>query len=162
MTAGRSMKIPLDGEPPAAGDGSPGSHPHNDRPNWQPGDNDADELLRQKIMDALRDGKGERQIAKLLGVSRMMFWRGRAMAAIPKGLYERLSAAGVGIKAKIYLGRLFSGDEDKLAPEAEYCPHCGGLLRVRNKDILHALDILQQWIDEGSPNEAPDGEKNDR
>ena len=111
-------------------DGSPGSHPHSDRPNWQPGDDDVEELQLQKLADALRDGKSERQIAKLLGVSRMMFWRGRAYAAIPPALFERLSAARVGTKAKIYIGRLFNGDEDKLAPEVERCPHCGALLRV--------------------------------
>jgi hypothetical protein len=138
-------------------DGSPGSHPHSARPNWQPGDDDVEELQLQKLADALRDGKGERHIAKLLGVSRMMFWRGRAMAAIPKGLRERLIAARVGKKAMIYVGRPCSGDEE-VRPEVERCPHCGGLLRVRNKDILHALDILQQWIADGSPTEAPDGE----
>jgi hypothetical protein len=37
--------------------GSPGCHPHADRPNWRPGDDDADDLLRQKIADALRDAK---------------------------------------------------------------------------------------------------------
>src|SRR5262249_55419286 len=84
-----------------ADNGSPGSHPHSDRPNWRPGDDDADELQLEKIRDALRDGKSERQIAKLLGVSRMMLWRGRAKARIPKGLYERLSAARVGSKAMI-------------------------------------------------------------
>jgi len=41
-------------------DGSPGSHPHSDRPNWQPGDDDEEELMLQKIADALRDGKSER------------------------------------------------------------------------------------------------------
>jgi hypothetical protein len=37
-------------------DGSPGSHPHSNRPNWQAGDDDADELLHQKIADAQRAG----------------------------------------------------------------------------------------------------------
>src|SRR5262249_53423136 len=64
-------------------DVTPGSHPHSDRPNWGPSDDDAEELLLQKIADAIRDGQSERHIAKLLGISRMMLWRGRAYAAIP-------------------------------------------------------------------------------
>jgi len=50
-------------------DGNPGSHPHSNRPNWQAGDDDADELLHQKIADAQRAGS-ERQLAKPVGLSR--------------------------------------------------------------------------------------------
>jgi hypothetical protein len=131
--------------------GSPGSHPHSDRPNWQPGDDDADELIRQKIEDALRDGKGERHIAKLLGVSRMAFWRGRLLNAIPSGLLERLLAARVGLKAMLYISRLGCDPDNIPADEVERCPHCGHVLRVRNKSILRALDVMQQWVRDGSP-----------
>src|SRR6516165_1304302 len=53
--------------------GSPSSHLRN----WRPGDDNADELLQQKIADALRDGKSERQIAKLLNIPRTKLWRGK-------------------------------------------------------------------------------------
>src|SRR5262245_47273795 len=135
------------------GPGSPGSHPHSERPNWQPGDDDAEELQLQKIKDALRDGKSERQIAKLLGVSRMMFWRGRLISAIPDGLLERLFRARVGTKALIYIARLGCDPNNIPAVEIERCPHCGHALRARNKSILRALDIMQQWIRDGSPDE---------
>jgi hypothetical protein len=134
--------------------GSPGSHPHSNRPNWQPGDNDADELLQQKIADALRDGKGERHIAKLLGVSRMALWRGKILSEIPHGLLERLCAARVGIKAMIYIGRLcrdLNADRELPGPEVECCPKCGYQLRVRNKGILRAIDIFRRWFHDGSP-----------
>src|SRR5438132_12896107 len=52
-----------------------------------------DELLTQKIADALRDGKSERHLAKLLGLSRMQLWRARMMAQIPEPLLERLHEA---------------------------------------------------------------------
>jgi hypothetical protein len=57
------------------------------RPNWQTGDDEAaaEELLLQKIADALREGMSERKAAKLLGVSRMMFWRAKAYMAMPPG-----------------------------------------------------------------------------
>jgi hypothetical protein len=42
-------------------DGSPGSHPHSNRPNWQPGDDAADELLRQIASRCyVASGRGER------------------------------------------------------------------------------------------------------
>src|SRR6516164_5540052 len=50
MASGRSTTWRM--KPPmitAAVDGNPGSHPHSNRPNWQAGDDDADELLHQKI-----------------------------------------------------------------------------------------------------------------
>ena len=129
--------------------GSPGSHPHADRPNWQPGDDDADDLLQQKIGDAFRDGKSERHIAKLLGVSRMAIWRGKILNEIPPGLLERLFAARVGTKALIYIGR-FLRDRSQ-SPEVECCPNCGHVLRVRNKNILRAFDVMEQWGKDGRP-----------
>jgi hypothetical protein len=132
-----------------AAPGFPVSHPHIDRPNWRPGDDDADELLLRKIADALRNGQSERQIAKLLGVSRMMFWRGKVLSAIPAGLYERLSAARVGIKAMLYIGRLCADPDNPIAAEVECCPNCGHELRVRKKSILRALEIMEGWLADG-------------
>ena len=142
-----------------ADDGSPGSHSHSDRPNWQPGDDDAEELRLQKIADALRDGKGERQIAKLLGVSRAWIWRAKKYSRIPGGLYERLQAARVGRKALLYIAR-YCDDGELPDAEVEYCPHCGHRLRVRSyKDISQAFDILDKWIEDGRP--GPENESDD-
>jgi hypothetical protein len=126
--------------------GFPGSHLRN----WRPGDDDADDLLRQKIADALRDGKGERHIAKLLDVPRMRFWYGRKLAAIPDGLYERLADARVGRKAMIYIGR-FCETGELPQVERECCPNCGHELRVRVKGIRLAIGIMNKWIEDGKP-----------
>jgi|SRR6516164_1954692 hypothetical protein len=128
-------------------DGSPGSRLRN----WRPGDDDADELLWQKIADALRDGKSERQIAKLLGVPRSMIWRAKKYSAIPGGLFQRLLDAHVGSKALLYIARYC--DDGELPPiEPEHCPHCGHRLRVRSaKGIRRGLDILSKWIEDGRP-----------
>jgi hypothetical protein len=131
--------------------GYPGSHPHSDRTNWRPGDDDAEELLLQKIRDALREGKSERHIAKLLGVPRMMLWRGKMMAAIPPGLYERLMAARVGTKAMLHIGRFCSDPDNPPGAEVECCPNCGHVLRVRNKNILRAFNVLERWQADGCP-----------
>src|SRR5258708_36833177 len=99
---------------------SSGSHPQSNRPNWQPGDDDADELLTQKIADALRDGKSERQIAKLLGISRMMLWRGKVMSAIPDVLADRLMVPRTGGKALLHVAWTLS-KPDNYANAATHC-----------------------------------------
>ena len=134
------------------GDGSPGSHLRN----WRPGDDNAEELMLQKIADALRDGKSERQIAKLLDVPRSWIWRAKKLSAIPEGLVERLLDARVGHKTLLYIARYCAGDTDEdgeFPPiEAEYCPHCGQCVRVRSvKGIRRAFDILNKWIEDGRP-----------
>jgi hypothetical protein len=131
------------------GNGPPGGHPHNDRPNWQPGDDDTDELLTQKIRDAIRDGVSERKMAKLLGIPRSQLWKGKAMAAIPEDLFNRLMAARVGGRALVYIGRFFTDPDNPPNVETECCPNCGQLLRTRNKAILRAFDIVQQWHRDG-------------
>jgi hypothetical protein len=71
------------------------------------------------------------------------------MANIPAGLFERLMAARVGRRALVYIGRL--GPDGDVPIETECCPNCGYQLRVRNKEILRALDITQAWFREGMP-----------
>jgi hypothetical protein len=128
--------------------GSPGSHPHSDRPNWRPGDDDADEFLVQKIADALREGKSERQFAKLLGLSRMKLWRGRMMAKIPEPLFERLLAAGYrSSRILAAIGRALQ-DGEFLRGEVECCPNCGHTLRVRPDTPQAAIKIVADWLGE--------------
>jgi hypothetical protein len=61
-----------------------------------------------------------------------------------------LFKARVGSKALLYIARCYS---DGTAPpiEVDYCPHCGGKLRVRSKSISRALDVAQKWIEDGQP-----------
>jgi hypothetical protein len=134
--------------------GSPGSHPHSDRPNWQPGDDDADELLTQKIADALRDGKSERHLANLLGLSRMRLWRCRMMAQIPEPLSERLSAAGYRSRTLAAIGRALQ-DGELLRGEVECCPNCGHKLRVRPDIPQAAIKIVVDWLEEQDGGKAP-------
>jgi hypothetical protein len=44
-----------------------------------------------------------------------------------------------------------SGIPELPSTEVERCPNCGHRLRVRNKAILRAIDILQRWVHDGSP-----------
>jgi len=130
--------------------------------NWRPGDDDADELAQQRLRDALRDDPdiSDRRLAKLLDMPRTTIWQMRLYAAIPDGLFDRLIAAGVGTKALIWMGRHFrnGGDQSELPPiEWECCPNCGHKLRARSvKGIPQAIDILNQWIDDGQPDAPQD------
>ncbi len=119
--------------------GSPGNHPHSDRPNWRPGDDDVDELKLQKFTDALRNGMRERQIAKLLGLSRTRVWRMKLIAKIPEPLCDRLGEAWrsgairrLSAKSWAAIGRLIrkmdeEGDDAQLRGEVECCPNCAQL-----------------------------------
>jgi hypothetical protein len=139
------------------GNGSPGSHPHSDRPNWQPGDDDAADLLNQKIRDAINQGKSERQIAKLLGLTRTEIWRWKLMAAIPKPLLDRLMKAGSGrgrsfslgtsTKALAAIGRALKDGELRRG-EVERCPHCGEVIRVRPDISKATAKIVADYLAE--------------
>jgi hypothetical protein len=129
-------------------DGPPGS-----LRNWRPGDDDTDDLLSQKIADALRDGKSERQIAKLLGLSRTHIWRIKMMANIPESLLNRLFAARsagtipLSTKSLAAIGRCLK-DGELLRGEIECCPNCGHQLRVRPDVSPAAMKIVADWYDE--------------
>jgi len=100
-----------------ADNGSPGSHLRN----WRH-DDDAEELLEQKIRDALRDGVSDRHLAKLIGCPRKRIWQARIYAAIPDGLFDCLIEARpfVGTRALIYIGRYC--ETGKLPPVECYSP----------------------------------------
>ena len=127
-------------------DGSPGSHLRN----WQPGDDDSEELQEQKIRDAIRDSVSDREFAKRTGWPRKLIWQARMYASIPNELFERLIEARplVGTKALVWVGRYCA--TGKLPPlEMECCPNCGHMLRTRNvKGIGRALDILNKWVED--------------
>jgi hypothetical protein len=147
--------------------GSPGSHPHSDRPNWQPGDDDADELQRQKLGDLFRNGGSERQIAKALGWPRTKVQRLKAMTEIPEPLRERLGQAWksgairrLSVKSWAAIGRLIREVEEKgddarlLCGEVERCPNCGHTLRVRHSVEPAAFKIIADWYVEQEARES--------
>ena len=61
-------------------DGSLGSHPHSDRPNWQPAET-LDDYARN-CREGLEDDS-DRRAAQLLGRSRMAVYRAKLMAGLP-------------------------------------------------------------------------------
>jgi hypothetical protein len=136
--------------------GSPGSHAHSDQPNWRSGDDDADELLSQKILDALRNGASERQLAQLLAIPRTVLWRGKLYSQIPPNLYDRLLKARVAQKQILTIAKIFRGDDlETISHEIEYCPNCGHVLRNRTRLSPTVLAILKQWEADGSPHDLP-------
>jgi hypothetical protein len=129
-----------------ATDGTPVCHP--DRRNWRPGDDDAaDELQFQKLQDAIRDGASERAISKLLGLNRARMWRAKMIANIPDELFDRLSAARVGRREIVGVGRALK-DGELLRSDVECCPNCGHRLRLRPAIKQSTMKIVADWMDE--------------
>lgn len=128
-------------ERPPKDDGSPGSHPHADQPNWRPADNFEDFL--RNCREGLEQAS-DRRAAKLLGVSRAELWRWKLMAELPEGLFDALLRAS-NKPTTTQLGKVALALRDgRKCGDAEYCPHCGGLLRVR----LRVPPVLQKVVDE--------------
>src|SRR5215472_13547474 len=122
-------------------DGSPGGHPHSDRRNWAPADT-AEDYLRN-----CREGLetwSERRFANLMGVSRAQLWRWKIYAAIPEDLFEALLSRHVSRRDLTKIGQFLTKGDVPI--EAERCPHCGGLLRVRGISD-DAVKIFNDWID---------------
>lgn len=86
----------------------PGSHPHSDRPNWQPAET-VDEYLAN-VREGL-EPYSQRRLAKLLGVPRIELYRWTQMAAIPDELFERLmeDAANLSTKRLAQIGQALKG-----------------------------------------------------
>ncbi len=127
-----------------SGSGSPGSHPHSDRPNWQPAET-ADEYVRN-CQDGL-EAYSERRMAKLLGVSRAALWRWKLMAEIPEELFQRLLAGADHVpstKELANVARALSGRGP--SHDAERCPHCGEVLRVRGRWRPGTAKVVNEWL----------------
>ncbi len=123
---------------------SPGSHPHADRPNWQPAET-ADEYFRncQEGLETF----SERRAAKIMGVSRIKLWRWRRTAEIPDDLFERLMTELDHIPSSRELANIGQAVCGKnTSPEAECCPHCGGLLRLRGRWRESTRRLVRDWI----------------
>ncbi len=126
--------------------GSPGSHSHSDRPNWQPAET-ADDYLRN--CDDGLESYSERRMAKLLGVSRTALWRWKWMAEIPDELFERLLESADHVpstKELANVGRALKGHGPP--HDVECCPHCGEVLRVRGSWRPSTARIVNEWLRE--------------
>jgi hypothetical protein len=129
-------------------DGSPGSHSHIDRPNWQPATTFEDYLrnCREGI-----ETYSERRHAQLLGVPRIELYRWKRMAELPEELFERLLAAGVRSNKGLDAIALALRRDDPLAHDAEHCPHCGRVLRRRRHVGRKALKAVSEWATKEEP-----------
>ena len=125
---------------------SPGSHPHTDRPNWQPA-----ETLGEYLRNC-REGLEEysdRRVAKLLGFSRAHVWRMKWAAELPEDLFERLMAMrdhAPSLKEMANVARALYGGENH--HDVERCPHCGETLRVRGRWRKSTAQVVDGWLSE--------------
>ncbi len=129
--------------------GSPGSHPHSDRPNWRPAEA-ANDYLRN--CDDGLEAYSDRRMAKLLGWSRAHLWRAKLMAEIPEELFERLLAGAdhvLSTKELANVARALNGRGP--SHDAELCPHCGETLRVRGRWRPDTAIIVNDWLSERAP-----------
>jgi len=124
--------------------GSPGNHPHADRPNWQPGDAADDYFERVK---AGLDPFSQRRAAKALGVSRSSLRRWMSAATIPEDLFERLLATHkTSTKELAAVGDALAAGQ--LSESIERCPHCSGMLRIRASVRPSTLKVVNDWLRE--------------
>jgi hypothetical protein len=92
-------------------------------------------------------------MAKMLGVSRARLWRWKLMAGIPEELFERLLVETDHVpstKELANVGRALNGHGP--AHDAEYCPHCGEILRVRGRWRPSTARIVNDWLSEQASN----------
>jgi hypothetical protein len=122
--------------------GTPGSHPHADRPNWQPADNVDDYFCN--CHEGL-EAYSERRVAKLLGVSRMNVTRMKLMADLPEALFERLLAMP-STSTNEFAAVAQALARGKVDQSAEHCPHCGGTLRIRASLRALTLKVVNDWL----------------
>jgi len=124
-------------------DGSLGSHPHSDRPNWQPAET-LDDYARN-CREGLEDDS-DRRAAQLLGWSRMAVYRAKLMAGLPDELFERLLDAGVDSPKALANVALALQRNDRRSADVDRCPHCGGVLQVRYHLSKKALTAIAEWL----------------
>jgi hypothetical protein len=121
--------------------GSPGSHPHSDRPNWQPA-----ETLAAYLANC-REGLeqySDRRAAKLMGMSRVALWRAKLMAKIPDDLFDELLKLRPSARTVALIAQALTGG--KSSPDVERCPHCGAILRFRPRINANAAKVINEWL----------------
>jgi len=126
--------------------GSPGSHPHSHRRNWQPATT-IDEYV-QNCREGL-EKYSDRRAANLLGWTRINGYRAKLMSKLPRTLFECPLAAGVlGTKELAEIALAAKKDSSRAA--IERCPHCGEVLRVRGIS-KRARNAIRAWLADGAP-----------
>jgi hypothetical protein len=126
--------------------GTPGSHSHSDRLNWCPA-----ETVEQYVQNC-RDGlerHSDRRLAKLLGISRAALWRWKLMASLPDDLFEHLLKTSARTPSAKSLANVALALRGKNQAENECCPHCGGVLRVRERLTAGYAKAVGKWIGKG-------------
>ena len=126
---------------------SPGSHPHADRPNWQPA-----ETFEGYIVNC-REGLetySERRAAKLLGMTRIEAWRARIAGELPESLFEHIlqerRRLGFSLSMKALAQVALALRTGNNVAEVERCPHCHGTLRIRAKVGNKLADVVNEWL----------------
>ena len=120
----------------------PGEPPHADQPNWRPADTGEDYLAN--CLEGLEE-YSERHLAKLFGVSRIELWRRRMMAWLPVDLFDML-LKGRRPSTKALAAIAVALQNGGPVGDAERCPHCGGVLRVRPSVSRENIKIVVQWL----------------
>jgi hypothetical protein len=116
--------------------------PHADRPNWRPADTFADYIRNcQEGLEPYSD----RRAAMLLGISRAELWRWKLMAELPEALFEALLKAGRKPTSKALASVASAIKGNGREADAELCPHCGGVLRVRLRVSSEYRKIVDGW-----------------
>jgi hypothetical protein len=129
-------------------DGSPGSHPQADRPNWTPATTPKDYA---RNCEAGLETYNDRRMAKLYGIPRIELWRWRLMGKIPDELFDRLLAAGCrSTKALAAVAQVLADADAGNVAEVECCPHCGGVIRVRRHVSRRAAEVVLEWLRSGA------------
>ena len=125
----------------------PPDAPRGAIPNWQPAET-IDDYIRN-CRDGLEEYSDHRA-ARLLGWPRIEVWRAKLMAELPPELFERLLEAGItSTKALANVAHAYkTGDNIE---EVERCPHCGGVLRIRERVSKAAKAAIRGWLDGGAP-----------
>jgi hypothetical protein len=127
--------------------GSRGSHPHSDRPNWQPAAS-FDDYMRN-CEQGLED-YSDRRAAKLLGWPRIEVYRAQLLAQLPHELFDNLLKAGVkSTKALAGVALSLNGKGQPVALEC--CPHCGERLRLRRQVSAEHARIVTDFLTEEAP-----------
>lgn len=120
----------------------PGEHPHADRRNWRPAET-AEEYLANCLAGLERFS--DKRFAQILGKPRIFVHRARAVANIPKDLFERLLDEGPPSETMLaYIGQAIR--EGVWPGEVEECPCCGHVLRKRHRVSERYRDFVNEWL----------------
>jgi hypothetical protein len=113
-------------------------------PNWQPAET-IDDYIRN-CNEGL-EKYSQRRACELLGWSRMQLHRARLIGSLPEALFEKLLDHGV-LSSKALANVAEALRTGKLIDEIERCPHCGGVLRVRERVGEKARAAIREWLAE--------------